>query len=29
MIFERLADFRSEQIEAFCNRYDPALAPRR
>jgi len=29
MIFERLADFRSEQIEAFCDRYDPALAPSR
>jgi phosphonate metabolism protein (transferase hexapeptide repeat family) len=29
VIFERLADFRSEQIEAFCDRYDPALAPSR
>jgi phosphonate metabolism protein (transferase hexapeptide repeat family) len=29
LIFERLADFRSEQIEAFCERYDPALAPNR
>jgi phosphonate metabolism protein (transferase hexapeptide repeat family) len=29
VIFERLADFRSEQIEAFCERYDPALAPNR
>jgi phosphonate metabolism protein (transferase hexapeptide repeat family) len=24
LIFERLADFRSEAIEAFCRRYDPA-----
>jgi phosphonate metabolism protein (transferase hexapeptide repeat family) len=24
VIFARLADFRSEQIEAFCERYDPA-----
>ena len=24
LIFERLADFRSEAIEAFCWRYDPA-----
>jgi phosphonate metabolism protein (transferase hexapeptide repeat family) len=24
LIFARLADFRSEQIEAFCERYDPA-----
>jgi phosphonate metabolism protein (transferase hexapeptide repeat family) len=29
LIFERLADFRSEQIEAFCERYDPALATSR
>jgi phosphonate metabolism protein (transferase hexapeptide repeat family) len=29
VIFERLADFRSEQIELFCDRYDPALASRR
>ena len=26
IIFERLADFRSEAIEAFCKRYDPAFA---
>ena len=26
IIFERLSDFRSEAIEAFCERYDPALA---
>ena len=25
-IFERLGDFRSEAIEQFCERYDPALA---
>ena len=24
LIFERLADFRSEAIEEFCRRYDPA-----
>ena len=24
IIFERLGDFRSEAIEAFCERYDPA-----
>ncbi len=24
IIFERLSDFRSEAIEAFCERYDPA-----
>jgi phosphonate metabolism protein (transferase hexapeptide repeat family) len=29
VIFERLADFRSEQIELFCDRHDPALASRR
>jgi hypothetical protein len=28
VIFERLADFRSEQIEVFCDRYDPAAAGR-
>jgi phosphonate metabolism protein (transferase hexapeptide repeat family) len=28
-IFARLADFRSEEIEQFCDRYDPALEPRR
>ena len=26
IIFERLGDFRSEAIEQFCERYDPALA---
>jgi phosphonate metabolism protein (transferase hexapeptide repeat family) len=26
IIFERLSDFRSEAIEQFCERYDPALA---
>jgi phosphonate metabolism protein (transferase hexapeptide repeat family) len=26
VLFERLADFRSEAIEAFCERYDPAVA---
>ena len=26
LIFERLADFRSEAIEEFCGRYDPAFA---
>jgi phosphonate metabolism protein (transferase hexapeptide repeat family) len=26
MLFARLADFRSESIEAFCERYDPAGA---
>jgi phosphonate metabolism protein (transferase hexapeptide repeat family) len=26
VIFERLADFRSEAIEQFCDRYDPAVA---
>jgi hypothetical protein len=25
IIFERLADFRSEKIEEFCKRYDPAF----
>jgi hypothetical protein len=29
VIFERLADFRSGQIELFCDRSDPALASRR
>ena len=29
IIFERLSDFRSEAIEQFCERYDPALAPGR
>jgi len=27
IIFERLADFRSEAIEEFCRRYDPVFAP--
>jgi phosphonate metabolism protein (transferase hexapeptide repeat family) len=26
LIFARLADFRSDQIEQFCDRYDPAMA---
>ncbi|WP_426421985.1 DapH/DapD/GlmU-related protein [Bradyrhizobium genosp. A] len=29
LIFERLADFRSEAIDEFCRRYDPAFAPGR
>ena len=29
IIFERLSDFRSEAIEQFCERYDPAFAARR
>ena len=27
IIFERLSDFRSEAIDQFCERYDPAFAP--
>ena len=27
LIFARLSDFRSEAIEQFCDRYDPALVP--
>lgn len=26
LIFERLSDFRSEAIDEFCERYDPAFA---
>jgi phosphonate metabolism protein (transferase hexapeptide repeat family) len=29
VIFERLSDFRSEAIEGFCERFDPARAPGR
>ena len=29
IIFERLSDFRSEAIEQFCERYDPAVAASR
>lgn len=29
LIFGRLADFRSERIEQFCDRYDPAIASNR
>ena len=29
IIFERLGDFRSEAIEQFCERYDPAIVPGR